>query len=83
MTVNTIDNCPIFNIEFRRSLLYVVLNTSLIAQTSSHQVSSQAPSESMLAKAHFWHASLGHPHRITPAAYTDGHLLSKLSLMLE
>lgn len=50
MTVTTIDNSPMFNIEFRGSLPDV---TSLIAQTSDHQVSSQAPSESMLAKAHF------------------------------
>ena len=78
--IYTINNSPIFNIEFRGSLHYVVLNTytTLIAQASDHQVSSQAPSESMVAKAHFWHASLGHPSRITPTAYIDGHLLSKL-----
>ena len=82
MTVTTLDNSPIFDIEIRGSLPYVVLNTTLIAQASTHtqtqSTSNQAPSESMLAKAHFWHASLGHPSRITPAAYSDGHILSQL-----
>ena len=66
MTVTTIDNSPIFTIKFRGSLPYVVLNTSVIAQASAHP---KAPSVTRMQQAQYWHSSLGHPSRITAAAY--------------
>lgn len=88
MTISTIsDNTPIFDIEFRGSLPYVVLSTSIptsnasnsphIAHNTALSVNAQNPLNSASSKAHFWHAALGHSSRISPSAYADGHILSQ------
>ena len=65
MTISTSDNTPIFDIEFRGSLPYVVLSTSTIASNAPNSphiahntalsVNAQNPLNSASTKAHFWH----------------------------
>ena len=76
-------------LQFHGSLPYIQLapDTQVITSDSALNVSLASPSNGTLlnpspkALSRFvhWHSCLGHPSRLTPSVYFDGHLLAGLT----